>query len=109
MEVDAHLYKAHPLLEIRLDDFSKMAEKTQICFPIVERKIKLQNVKKYQIASIYEVDAHLYKAHPLLEIWLSDFLKNCQNPRKTVKTPIYFPKIVKKIKSQNNNNINDIR
>ena len=56
MEVDAHLYKAHPLLEIRLDDFSKMAEKTQICFPIVERKIKLQNVKKYQIASIYEVD-----------------------------------------------------
>ena len=43
-----------------------------------------------------EVDAHLYKAHPLLEIWLSDFLKNCQNPRKTVKTPICFPKIVKK-------------
>ena len=95
MEVDAHLYKAHPLLEIRLDDFSKMAEKTQICFPIVERKIKLQNVKKYQIASVYEVDAHLYKAHPLLEIRLSDFLKNCQNPRKTVKTPICFQKSVK--------------
>ena len=56
MEVNAHLYKAHPLLEIRLDDFSKMVEKTQICFSIVERKIKLQNVKKYQIASIYEVD-----------------------------------------------------
>ena len=35
---------------------SKMAEKTQICFQKIEREIKLQNVKKYQIASIYEVD-----------------------------------------------------
>ena len=36
-----------------------------------------------------EVDAHLYKAHPLvLEIRLTDFLKNGQSPRKAVKTQL---------------------